>query len=658
MRFHSLTVNFIEKIADALFLISIVLETVVELLSVNISFIFCLPIIWIPIISFLSYYYYNEYYTLPEQDEKLLIGMHKFQNAAQAVKAFYHFHYVTNTLGIRESRYWFDGLMNIHAKICARGNRCGFCYYYNKKFSEKRNTSVLDESEEKILNVFKKSILRNLLKQFPNSDELKLAYFYLASFKEHKDKDYLQNMQIKGIILKFHYARFTSKNKKRKSADKRVNDERQAILDSAILLSRFWELVQDDNADVGQVYDVGKQAFEKIQLLNKIEKQAIDDYEALADIHMLYRQYMQLVFLENFESESENVSHHSSKRHSKKGEEKAWAKLSTKNKTMGQILDCNQSFGKIFGFSKLELVGRKVDKFIPKIYQGFYELVQQKIMEEYWKPVTKNVNITYQMFGEHKNDYIFPFKLRIEKLSSAFKGRDMLISVDIEKKNFSPRILYVLTDVYLNITQFSSSVSSLIGTLNEKKMIYTRLSKYIERLELVKWEEVFCTKEGSEAEFNFDEIPQSRHMLCKAGRLELEKLHLGYWFRIEFDPEQFVLVKDHDSCGSVKDDGGFFEYNEPTNKYVIYFHGFNKETGKNKESDAGSLYGSGIWSIKNTERNNAKETKNEKDDSSKRSSARTSYFYIRLIQSVSSGPYANQLKEIHDNLVEKVFFSI
>ena len=125
---------------------------------------------------------------------------------------------------------------------------------------------------------------------------------------------------------------------------------------------------------------------------------------------------------------------------------------------MGKILRCNQSFGKLFGYSKLELTGKSLESLIPKLYLTYTERVKHKILDAFWSPLEKfTISSFYSMFGMHKNDYIFPLKLGIEKMSSAFKGRDMLITIDIDKKNFSPRVLHIITTRDLFIRNFSSS---------------------------------------------------------------------------------------------------------------------------------------------------------------------------------------------------------
>ncbi|MDR3548141.1 MAG: PAS domain-containing protein [Candidatus Pacebacteria bacterium] len=453
--------NFVERTLSIMYSLSVLMLYVPEVTTLRISGLFGLVLVWTPVILWALWTIYSGYHTLPRtDDEKLLRISANVESDNDGVRAIYEFHRVISNLSQHECRMWIEGYMPMHVEKCAAGENCGLCHYYKKLYSESRKAKVkMGETvaiERKVLDVFKKALIRNLLKVFPRSTELKLAYLFFADSHDHKDQSYIKKITSgdqRNLVLRFALARYESKHKERKSAIERMKNERQAILEVAELLNQFWELFEGDNPEVREVYEIGKRAFEGLELLKRIEKERVaEGIEDTTGAHALYRQLMHDVFLESTEKDAHDVS--VDVKHS---EEKAWMRFSTKEKYMGTILECNQAFSRLLGYSKSDLIGKSISTLIPRLYLKAEQRLRQSIMDVYWKPAGSDSGTALSAFAKHRSEYVFPIKLVVEKWASAFSSPDMMVSMDIEKKNFNSKVVYFLTDRELVIDSCSSS---------------------------------------------------------------------------------------------------------------------------------------------------------------------------------------------------------
>lgn len=438
--------------------VAICLSIASEIFALGISYFVSLILIWCPILLWALWSVYMEYYSLTEGViEKTLLSIGRAEDDWSVVNAIYEIHGIAKDASRRKNCIWMEGYLKMHRVVCTNSIECACCYY-SKQVSKQENKKQSNKKEINggIIRMHEKNLIRDALIRFPRSISLKLAYLSLASRNDQKDSSYIQQMAddpTMNYVVKFALARYEGENKKKKSLEEKMETGKQIVLDTSRALDKFWELMEEESPDAWQVYMAGNEAFMKLKYLKKVQKswnEKINDDSF--DAHKIYRYLIRNVFWEN-------VTYRESSKTSieRSTEDRGWARISTKTDSFGLITECNQAFGKLFGFPKGELIGIQANLLVPKIYSKTEEKIRQFIFDAYWKESEGKQNLSFFAFGKHRNEYIFPIQLMIEKLPSAFKDQDLEIHIDIDRKNFHPKILYVVTDETMKISNYSSS---------------------------------------------------------------------------------------------------------------------------------------------------------------------------------------------------------
>ncbi|MDR3548142.1 MAG: hypothetical protein P4M11_07760 [Candidatus Pacebacteria bacterium] len=170
------------------------------------------------------------------------------------------------------------------------------------------------------------------------------------------------------------------------------------------------------------------------------------------------------------------------------------------------------------------------------------------------------------------------------------------------------------------------------------------------------WEDIYCTRDGTETELRVGDLPNAVcYANCRCGKLELD---MGYWFRLEVEdrpgirrppPGAAIESQSSKSVGSLVPDSEIqFDYNEELNLFVRINRAVTPCDSHGSRTPLKSQF---------TKTSAARGTPRGPDDRSQFQKQQQSYFYVRLMQSISSGHYAGQLHDLYEDLLENVRFS-
>ena len=111
---------------------------------------------------------------------------------------------------------------------------------------------------------------------------------------------------------------------------------------------------------------------------------------------------------------------------------------------LGEIVNFNMGICRVFGYTKAELQGRKVEMLMPELYakhhEGFMqnainntEDIMQQAMEKF-------------VLAKHKSGYLIPLHLQVRNIPSLAQGLQFVATFKPEKKNLNTSIGYLLLD--------------------------------------------------------------------------------------------------------------------------------------------------------------------------------------------------------------------
>lgn len=129
----------------------------------------------------------------------------------------------------------------------------------------------------------------------------------------------------------------------------------------------------------------------------------------------------------------------------------------------GIIEDINPSVEKLFGYSREELIGNKIDILIPKKNRGTHH---EKREGYYKNPSKRRMGAGRDLFGETKNGDVIPLEISLNHFSSGEEMKVLAMITDItERKNIEAEI------ITLN-QELESRVEERTKALDESQKLY------------------------------------------------------------------------------------------------------------------------------------------------------------------------------------------
>lgn len=210
-------------------------------------------------------------------------------------------------------------------------------------------------------------------------------------------------------------------------------------------------------------------SFAKVQKFYKGNKKCIQLYmhyskEVLNDKETHDIWYKQLLECRNPLEMNENLYNSSlfgSANSLGEEEENGCVLVSGKINNLGEILNVNAGMCKLFGYTKIELVGQPTDVLMPQLYRKHHHTFMENII----KPDANFRNSASDIFvlGLTKCGYLIPVTKHVKQMSSLSEGLNLLGIFKLDKKSSSSKVAMVLLDSNKNIEGISTSKDYMIN---------------------------------------------------------------------------------------------------------------------------------------------------------------------------------------------------
>ena len=171
---------------------------------------------------------------------------------------------------------------------------------------------------------------------------------------------------------------------------------------------------------------------------------------------------------------------------------------------LGEILKFNQSTCRIFGFTSIDLQGRKVSMIMPEMLVKYHDQAMQNAANnnDDLKENTEKI-----VLGKHKNGYLIPLH-KLVRASPSLQGLQFFATFKAEKRNtVNTKVAYVIIDINKEIKYVSSTANSILG-INNRLLQKGRC--FLNVLAPTMFENTFfqqCTdKNGGEIEYCFPDM--------------------------------------------------------------------------------------------------------------------------------------------------------
>ena len=143
-------------------------------------------------------------------------------------------------------------------------------------------------------------------------------------------------------------------------------------------------------------------------------------------------------------------------------QEEALVFVSLEEAKFSNIFAITSSAGRLFGYSKNELLNVNVDVLMPSVYGKYHEDFMRTFVE---KNESRIMNVQRFVFGKHKSDYIFPCYLTVQPIFNSSKQNLEYVGAFIQHKSLK-EIGYLIYDIDGMIIDISASCIPLLGFTN------------------------------------------------------------------------------------------------------------------------------------------------------------------------------------------------
>jgi len=131
---------------------------------------------------------------------------------------------------------------------------------------------------------------------------------------------------------------------------------------------------------------------------------------------------------------------------------------------VGDIMQFNLSACRIFGYTKAELTGKKINILMPELYAKFHDSVLQHAIEN-----VENMGLTTSksdkfVLGRHKSGYLLPLPVQARVVISVKQGAFFVACFKSDKKGLN--VTYLLLNEHQDIIGVSSKAIESIGLTN------------------------------------------------------------------------------------------------------------------------------------------------------------------------------------------------
>jgi len=401
-----------------------------------------------------------------------------------------------------------------HAHKCTSAN----CVL--KKYSERleninytnREELVIEEMQELDMKVSVKSILAHCqevfvdgILQFPNSNELRLAYsLYLIQVLDNKASA-LAELAMVGLshptfaeeCLLYHCKEMVKESILFKNPDdteeenitsvmaykSHYNFFKEKIEMLAVLHNQFWNLLLDEAPDLTILRDTGFKIqnlneelnlhWEQMQEINPDEPNAVrryahflseilNDKEAAINLHSRMNQFY-----------VKNINNNKKRFQAANGcdislistEGDPCVLISGREERLGVITHCNIALGRLFDYTKKDLIGSNISCLIPEIIADTHsKMLRNRLENKSNGGMGKN---EIHAFGKLRNGYIIPIWVSVLSQPTLLNESNYVAIIRVDKSSSDYDTIIFLLNTYKEIVEMSSEAILLFGSNNQ-----------------------------------------------------------------------------------------------------------------------------------------------------------------------------------------------
>eukprot|EP01022_Parablepharisma_sp_SALTPOND_P003336 TRINITY_DN1132_c0_g1_i1.p1 TRINITY_DN1132_c0_g1~~TRINITY_DN1132_c0_g1_i1.p1 ORF type:complete len:1583 (+),score=151.93 TRINITY_DN1132_c0_g1_i1:1986-6734(+) len=242
---------------------------------------------------------------------------------------------------------------------------------------------------------------------------------------------------------------------------------------------------------------------------------------------------------------------------------------------IGIITECNLALCRLFGYTKKDLVGARINRLMPDIYaKNHTDLMLQYL--EYEDHGENSVKKEIHAFGLHKSGYIFPLTVKLLGVPSFLNNFSFMAVFAVDKLLASSSIAFLLTDKKKIVRYVTSSAMTLLDL--EKSVINTEevsvshllpdlfsaesVKKYLEKAGA----KIACncyTKSRGETPGNQHQEESVKELQCELQEIRMKRHGvIGYTVKLQLLDTTSISIKN---C--LKPPPFQFRYDEGLNKY-------------------------------------------------------------------------------------------
>ncbi|CAK82689.1 unnamed protein product (macronuclear) [Paramecium tetraurelia] len=407
-----------------------------------------------------------------------------------------------------DSQLMIDGFLEIHRATCARED----CYLKQKKIPNQRlvkpffKDQNLNERDVDLIMVLGQ-IYFNQIKRFPNEIALRLRYsLFLLDLMKQRQQAINELIQAETLcpsldneftIFRYkqiiEYEMNAAQNENLGNLDvaselafqNYMRSFQNKIERATLMHMDFWSQLQEDSPDLGKMNNIGAKinlAITQVEeLWNKMQMMTSNLPKAMR----LYGKFIIEVlqdkdFGEELLEKARRLQQQNSKNKNKQmisilsGEDlsqepNATTLVSTATEKFAQIINLNLSCCNLFGYSKSEMINRKINIFMPNLYQKFHDSYVERFLQT---NDNKNINKERLIYIKQKSNYIAPCYLMLKIIQSLDDNLQLAAQFRLPKI-FRPTC-YIIVDSDETIDSISASCIPLLN-LDQKVIQHKKL---------------------------------------------------------------------------------------------------------------------------------------------------------------------------------------
>ncbi|CAD8070227.1 unnamed protein product [Paramecium primaurelia] len=459
--------------------------------------------------------------------EVMMVDSNKFDSLDQSLQLL---QYLTKLVGYYDKdesiASLLDGFVEYHKVTCKRDDCPCSPKNMNDKRIEKFKKGVKDlsmKSQYVILIYIVEKIYVLSLTRYPNCIELRISHALFLYEKmqstiqalqelalAEQEKPYLDQQflifRLRKIIEEQMFDSGNLTNVNEFTAENNLREIKMLIEKSTQLHLDFWIKLREDTPDLGKLYEVGLRMLYVDKVLDDQWKRIMKiNFDMPPTLLMMYSRY--LIDVLNDREEAEDVVERLKNLQTfdmDRGkiinnlkdfvnESTALISISAEDGNFSRILGLNQSCAKTFGYTKSELLDRKINVLMPNIYAQYHD----QFLEGYTQNQESRVlNRERLLIGKHKSGYIFPFFIYVRYIPSLINGSQFFAAIK-QERYFKNQAYMIVNSFDMCIENISAQFISLfhidLNYISKKK---TQVSDLIPQFEEFKQE--LMSKQGYE----------------------------------------------------------------------------------------------------------------------------------------------------------------